>query len=445
GTAHSGASLLGLLGGNAQDVIVFTPGANYNGVRVEINPTVDVGTTVDFFGAYFLAPASGPVACDSPAEVIWGSTGSIAGGLNTVDNPQAAIDGNAGGTPARLNPTVSALNETFITALYNTLSTDGDSVRIVLQAGSQSLLDLGVLSTNLAIRTYNDNTLVSEVTGNSGLLRLELLPTPGNVYEVVFPVDAPFNRISVAAGGGLANLLNGLNIYEIERISAGPEVTGVVDDVFASCAGSSVNLTIENPVAGLTYQWYDESGTAVGTGTSFDAGVLTAGDHIYYVSSTRSGCTTESGRTMVVVQVTEAAVPGDITVSDAVECEGLPVELTPTSLLSNPVYTRYKDVNKAQPITNGTEGLVSDSIDQNGVHTIPGLPGGSDITDYVAVTSDEKCENAAGDLTSANVKITTAALADDITIEDEVICEGASAVLRPSSGLISPEYRWYRN
>lgn len=102
-------------------------------------------------------------------------------------------------------------------------------------------------------------------------------------------------------------------------------------------------------------------------------------------------------------------------------------------------------MKKAQPITNGTEGLVSYSIDENGVLTITGLPGGSDITYYVAVTSDEKCENAAGDLTSANVKITTAALADDITIEDEVICEGASAVFRPSSGLMSPEYRWYRN
>src|SRR5690606_35320377 len=280
------------------------------------------------------------------AEVIWGSTGSIAGGLNTVDNPQAAIDGNAGGTPARLNPTVSALNETFITALYNTLSTDGDSVRIVLQAGSQSLLDLGVLSTNLAIRTYNDNTLVSEVTGNSGLLRLELLPTPGNVYEVVFPVDAPFNRISVAAGGGLANLLGGLNIYEIERISAGPEVTGVVDDVFASCAGSSVNSTIENPVAGQTYQWYNSSGASVGTGTSFDAGVLTAGDHIYYVSSTRSGCTTESGRTMAIVRVNPTSLATDITLDDVATCEGTAAVLSPTSTVSNPVYTWYKDINK---------------------------------------------------------------------------------------------------
>src|SRR5690606_39887354 len=116
--------------------------------------------------------------------------------------------------------------------------------------------------------------------------------------------------------------------------------------------------------SGYFYRWYIDDGSLLPPGISVNAATLPAGEHFYYVSSVRSGCTTESGRTMVVVQVTEAAVPGDITVSDAVECEGLPVELIPTSLLSNPVYTWYKDVNKAQPITNGTEGLVSYSIDE---------------------------------------------------------------------------------
>src|SRR5690606_6887474 len=147
---------------------------------------------------------------------------------------------------------------------------------------------------------------------NQNLLRLNLLAGESDIYEITYPVDQPFDRIQVAVGGGLAAALERLRVYEISRLAVGPQVDGLVDDILATCEGGTTTLTIESPEAGLTYQWYDESGTAVGTGTSFDGGVLTAGDHRYYVSSTRSVCPTEFRRTIAMVRVNGTSLAPDV-------------------------------------------------------------------------------------------------------------------------------------
>ncbi|HYH57568.1 MAG TPA: hypothetical protein VD772_13210, partial [Anseongella sp.] len=404
------SDLIGALAGENQIEFTVTPAVAYDGLKIKLAPadgllSAGVLATAQVFEAYYLQPAAGPVACAEPFDLLYGSTGSVAGVVNPVVNPYNSIDGNLA-TYAALHAAVSAVdNRTQLTAIFPGTAPAGDSIHLLVQDPG-GLLDLALLSEKFYVKTFNGQIDNGYLDLNENLLRLRLLDGASDIYEITYPVNQPFDRIQVAVGGGLAAALESLNVYEIGYLAAGPAVTGVVDNIFVSCAGAPVSLTIANPVGGQTYQWYNAAGAPVATGTSFDPGALAAGDHIYYVTTTRVGCTTESGRTMVVVRVNETAVAADITLDDLATCVGSPVVLSPVSTLTNPVYTWYKDVNKTQAITDGlTEGEVSYAIDASGVLTVTGLVSGADVTYYAAVAGDEKCENAAGALKAVNVTV----------------------------------------
>src|SRR5690606_28457331 len=119
---------------------------------------------------------------------------------------------------------------------------------------------------------FNGTTDNGYLDLDQDLLRLNLLAGASDIYELTYPVDQPYDRIQVAVGGGLVSALEHLNVYEIGRLAVGPEVTDVVDGVLAACAGDDITLSIASPETGVTYNWYDATGTNVGTGDTFDPG-----------------------------------------------------------------------------------------------------------------------------------------------------------------------------
>ena len=307
GVSYSGASLLGLLSGQGENIITFTPGAKYDGVRVIINPIVDVGTSVDLYYAYFNKP-SGTIACVSPIEVLSGSTGTIASSLTAVDNPNRAIDGDLS-LYAKINSTVSALNETYLTAVYPAHSVVGDSIRIIIESDNLALLNATILASDFHVRGFSGNTQVMDVAGNSPFLNLNLLNGSTTKYTITIPITNAFDKVQIATAGGLASLLNGLRVYEIQRIIAKPKIssTDLVANLITLCSGNTSTLTIGTAQDCTTYNWYNTAigGTILHTGVSYtpDVSLLTPGDHIFYVESVRNNCTETSGRIPVNIKI----------------------------------------------------------------------------------------------------------------------------------------------
>jgi len=101
------------------------------------------------------------------------------------------------------------------------------------------------------------------------------------------------------------------------------------------CAGSSTILTVNNPVAGLIYRWYNVSanGNALGEGITFTAPNITA-TTIYYVESIAAGGCASVSRTPVTVTV-------------------LPVLATPAVVVQS---TTANSVTFAWPSVNGASG-----------------------------------------------------------------------------------------
>ncbi|MBB2149771.1 Ig-like domain-containing protein [Pedobacter gandavensis] len=86
-------------------------------------------------------------------------------------------------------------------------------------------------------------------------------------------------------------------------VNVKPDVPSVVSAAVTACSGTKAVLSIANPVAGITYNWYNTAtaGTALGTGVDFTTGPINA-TSTFYAEAVTATCVSTS-RTMVVVSV----------------------------------------------------------------------------------------------------------------------------------------------
>ncbi|MFH6994065.1 gliding motility-associated C-terminal domain-containing protein [Flavobacterium sp. FlaQc-48] len=165
---------------------------------------------------------------------------------------------------------------------------------------------------------------------------------------------------------------------------------------------------LTNPV----YHWYSFDGTtsqliAGETTSKLVVNGLTPGTYTYYVGvSSDEYCeTAPASRKQVTFTILPSSLSSDITVDNASICHDTNAVLTPTSSLVNPVFFWYLDANKTQPIFNGVINGVTYAVNSTtGALTISGLTTAiSPISYYVAVTSDNTCQNKNGELKVATV------------------------------------------
>ncbi|WP_425280025.1 immunoglobulin domain-containing protein, partial [Flavobacterium fluviatile] len=193
-------------------------------------------------------------------------------------------------------------------------------------------------------------------------------------------------------------------------------LNGGVDTSICSPTGTITLNTSLSGTPSLTnpiYYWYNFDGTtsqliAGETTSQLIRNGLTPGTYTYFVGvSSDEFCETAAAdRKQITFTILPPSVQNDILVDDAVVCHNIPATLTPTSVLSAPVFSWYFDANKTQPITDGTVSGVTYAISSTGVLTVTGLTRAlSPVTYYVGVSSDTTCENIAGTLQTATVII----------------------------------------
>ncbi len=95
-----------------------------------------------------------------------------------------------------------------------------------------------------------------------------------------------------------------------------PVVTVVAPNDVTVCKGTTQVFTIQNPVAGATYNWYSSAsaGTSIASGTSFTTPAVNA-VATYYVDGTSNGCTSISRATVKVSPLDKLTPPPTLTAS----------------------------------------------------------------------------------------------------------------------------------
>lgn len=89
-----------------------------------------------------------------------------------------------------------------------------------------------------------------------------------------------------------------------------PPVVTMTPDSLGACNGSSITFTVQNPITGAVYNWYDDetAGTLIHTGNSYTFTV--SGPVTYYVeANSASGCVSSSRKKVVVVILPNLVIP----------------------------------------------------------------------------------------------------------------------------------------
>lgn len=295
GNSISESSLLSLLNGDGEAEITIVPNVDFQGIRIRLTSILDVGASMSLFHAYILEDAILP--CDEKDKAIDILSGVRAGAVDlanatgTVNNPWNAIDGNPN-TYTEINTGAQVLSEVYHTTIFQTASRSNQVTQMILQNPDGGLLDLGLLN-DFTIQPYLRTVPVGQPLKASNLLSLRLLPGSSNKYELIIPIEGSFDRIEIKMGG-VADVLNRLRIYEINRLPELPIINEIEEvDI---CKGETVLLTASAP-DGSTLKWYTqpEGGTVLWEGENYLTPPLDT-SATYYVSTRPIECLIESPR-----------------------------------------------------------------------------------------------------------------------------------------------------
>ncbi|WP_242922384.1 gliding motility-associated C-terminal domain-containing protein [Pontibacter liquoris] len=200
-----------------------------------------------------------------------------------------------------------------------------------------------------------------------------------------------------------------------------PAVPAVADAFI--CAGQKATLAVSSSSQNLVYSWYDQTGTLVGTGTSYTTqDPLPASTTFYVEAATISSPACISDRRAVAVSVT--AIPAMPEAADATICAGSTARLSVRII--DPAIT-YKWYTVA---TGGT------SIAESPAFTTAALT--SNRTYYVEAVNGAGCTSG-----RTAVSVTITPLPATPVAASQTICSGSTAVLAVTGADANLVYNWY--
>jgi len=117
------------------------------------------------------------------------------------------------------------------------------------------------------------------------------------------------------------------------------------------CSGSVATLSVSNPQAGLTYNWYNSAtgGSSIFMGANFVTPALSA-NAVYYVEAANNGSCVSATRTPVSVTVNAAP---QVTTQGASVCPGTSATVTASSTDQNATIIWYASATGGNPLSTG--------------------------------------------------------------------------------------------
>ncbi|SDR98220.1 gliding motility-associated C-terminal domain-containing protein [Mucilaginibacter mallensis] len=191
------------------------------------------------------------------------------------------------------------------------------------------------------------------------------------------------------------------------------------------CTGSGVGLSVSNPQAGVTYNWYDSPAktTLLHTGTNYTTGLLTS-NTTYYIEATNGSCTSTS---LATVQVTVVALPSApaLATNSVSTCYGSSLTLTDDAPQDGH-YNWYTVPTGGTAVGSGVT-FVTGALTQN-------------TTYYVENVNTTGCISA----TRTKFDITVIPLPAAPQIQTPLpVCSGTASTLNIATPQAGLTYNWY--
>lgn len=216
----SSSTLLGLLAGsNTAEAVFSNLTQACKSIKISYSSAIAVATTMNNYGAYYEI-ASTTMDPYKAVDVLAGTeTSSIANAaslLAGVNSPYLSIDGDES-TAATLAAVANIIAQQQLTALFAGLQPAGTYAHVLIGVPG-NLLSLGLIDGPLTIQLLNNGVVTDTYNAdNWALLSISLLSPGSDKGWIEIPSTQPFNGIKIISNSGVANVLQSLNVYEINR------------------------------------------------------------------------------------------------------------------------------------------------------------------------------------------------------------------------------------
>ena len=271
-------------------------------------------------------------------------------------------------------------------------------------------LVVSMTPTNPTCTNPNGGGVVTVVSGNSQAPQYTWTPSG----------QTTANLVNVAAGTYTLTIAQGACLYDQQVTLTTPAVLSppyALDTLI--CKGGQATLHVDNPQAGITYNWYDAvtGGNLLGTGTTFTTPANLTSDQIYYLEASNGTCS--SVRAIISVNIT--------TVIDAIffggsTCSGSNFTFTINNVNPGYTYEWYNTPTGGTPLATGT------SYTTNALIT---------TTTFYVLAINGTCP---GNRTPAFVDITTV---PPPSLSATNVCSGNTAQLEVITPVTGLTYQWY--
>ncbi|MBS1744166.1 MAG: gliding motility-associated C-terminal domain-containing protein [Bacteroidetes bacterium] len=253
----------------------------------------------------------------------------------------------------------------------------------------------------------NSGSVNTTVTGNASPLTYSWSPS-GQATQNLSGVASGTYTLTVTQGSCAAT-------YTVTLSAPGAPAAPIVNNVIV-CSGNSATLSIQNPDATLTYNWYSAStgGTLLYTGTTYNTTI--SATTTFYVEAVTGSCS--SPRTAVTATYDPMPQPQ---VNEPVICPNATAILTVQTPNANYVYTWYADAANTVVLATGT------------TYTTPAITAN---TDYYVVSTYAGCSFA--DTVTVTVNTVTAPVVNNVALCGTNVT--TLSVQNPNSAYT---YNWY--
>ncbi len=331
--------------------------------------------------------------------------------------------------------TVKAINAT------NCVSSDGAEITITIQrtainsdiqitgntkicGGTATLTASSTIVTNPEFKWYSDAALT-------------VLEYTGAVFSINGLTANKTYYVTVSGDGVCANLPADAKLVEIEVNPFAVAADLTVSPTQEICGETSVVLTatsttVTNPI----FTWYSDAAltTPVGNGASFTTTLLSANTTYYVTVKGDDKCENlpATARSVSIIYRSNAVMADVLVAGPTKTCNGNGVTLTASSTtVINPIFTWYADANLTNILYVGA------------TYVTPVLT--QDVTYFVTVKGDNKCESRVGEARPHTVVVNDYALAADVTVTGTVdLCGPGTTTLTASSTTVTnPVFTWY--
>ncbi|MBF9253903.1 gliding motility-associated C-terminal domain-containing protein [Pontibacter sp. 172403-2] len=271
----------------------------------------------------------------------------------------------------------------------------------------------------LAVTDINPDLIYQWYTSATGGTPVSI----GSAYTTTALSSSATYFVEAVTAAGCTSATRKAVVVNVTQTPAMPVVAGST-----ICAGTSTTLAVMAPDTALAYNWYDNSGTLLATGTSFLTGNLNSSTTFYVEASSKStsGCT--STRKAVTVNVTP--LPATPAVDDVTICADGTATLTVINAAPSVEYYWYDD----------SETLLSTGTS----FTTPTLTSGT--TYYVEAVTTNGCASLTREAVTVNV---TQSITNNIISAAQTICYGDTPAtlsgLQPAGGQGSYSYQWEKS